>query len=263
MKVDDAAASEADLGQSDVGQLSLVFCGTGKELDEGHKMPKSKVHQIFVGCPFLAAIRKNYDKLKADLEKETPLHIVLADTTAVSSTDYLLEHITNLIRESAACVFDATGGNPNVSLEIGIAHAMPANFLLALYTRKPRTQQAAQRALQQQGETKPIISDLQGRNRIEYKTYTTLKTGLTNRYLKSLPYMKRWQEYKKRNSSLTGYAIQVFQQMRESGRTVRPRVVTILDSTGIDVSDFLQALSHAKLLTVKRGRDGGIYYPAK
>jgi hypothetical protein len=41
----------------------------------------AKSYQVFVGCPFLPAIRKNYDKLKADLEKETPLHIVLADTT--------------------------------------------------------------------------------------------------------------------------------------------------------------------------------------
>jgi len=103
----------------------------------------AKIHQVFVGCPFLTAVRKNYDKLKADLEKDTPLHIVLADTAAITSTDYLLEHITTLIRESAACIFDSTGGNPNVSLEVGVAHALPADFLLTLYTRKPRTQRSA------------------------------------------------------------------------------------------------------------------------
>ena len=77
-----------------------------------------------------------------------PSHLVLADTTAISSTDYLLEHITALIRESAACIFDATGGNPNVSLEVGIAHALPAEFLLTMYTRRPRTQQKAEKALE-------------------------------------------------------------------------------------------------------------------
>ena len=106
----------------------------------------SKHHQIFIGCPFLNSIRKNYDKLKRELEKETPLHVVLADTTAISSTDYLMEHITILIRESAGCIFDVTGGNPNVSLEVGIAHALPADFLLTLYTRKPRAQRTAQQA---------------------------------------------------------------------------------------------------------------------
>ena len=97
------------------------------------------LHQIFIGCPFKPAIRKVYDKLKTELENETPLHIVLADTTAISSTDYLLEHITNLIRDSAGCVFDVTGANPNVSLEVGIAHALPADFLLTIKTRKPRS----------------------------------------------------------------------------------------------------------------------------
>src|SRR5688572_29523217 len=122
----------------------------------------AKSYQVFVGCPFLLAIRKNYDKLKSDVEKETPLRLILADTQTITSTDSLLDYITDLIRDSAACIFDATGGNPNVSLEVGIAHAMPADFLLALYTRKPRTQQDAQRALENAGEVKPIIADLQG-----------------------------------------------------------------------------------------------------
>src|SRR5437867_1622128 len=34
------------------------------------------------GCPFLTAIRKNCDKLKVELERETPLNVVLADMTA-------------------------------------------------------------------------------------------------------------------------------------------------------------------------------------
>ena len=92
----------------------------------------AKAYQVFVGCPFLTAIRKNYDKLKSELERETPLHVLLADTTSITSTDYLLEHITTLIRESAGCIFDATGGNPNVSLEVGIAHALPADFLIEI-----------------------------------------------------------------------------------------------------------------------------------
>jgi hypothetical protein len=222
-----------------------------------------KHYQIFIGCPFLTAIRKNYDKLKTELEQETPLHVVLADTTAVTSTDYLLEHITSLIRESAACVFDVTGGNPNVSLEVGVAHALPADFLLALYTRRPRSQRTAEKTLQRAGETKPIISDLQGRARIEYKTYKALRKQLVARYLERLPYMKKWSDFRRRHSSLVAPALQVFNEIRTSGRTVRPRVAAMLDGTGIPVDDLLGRLSQAKLLTVKRGRGGGVYYPAK
>lgn len=223
-------------------------------------MPKS--HQVFVGCPFRPAIRKNYSKLKRDLERETPLHIVMADTTAISSTDYLLEHITDLIRESAGCIFDVTGGNPNVSLEVGIAHALPADFLLALYTRRPRTHREGRQVLGPAGEVKPIIADLQGRIRVEYKTYRGLKEQSLARYLDRLPYVRRWKEFCKRNGSLVKPALRVFSEIRASGRTVRPRVIAILDGTGIDADRLLQALSQAKLVTVKRGRNGGIYYPA-
>jgi len=222
----------------------------------------NKQHQIFIGCPFRQAIRKNYDKLKRDIERETPLHVVLADTTAISSTDYLLEHITNLIRESAACVFDVTGGNPNVSLEVGIAHALPSEFLLAMYTRRPRALKDAESALARSGETRPIISDLQGRNRIEYKTYPSLKDQFLKRYVSKLPYMRRWQDFKKRHGSYVKHAIEVFAEIRSSGRTQRPRVIAMLDGTGLRADDILQTLSKSKLLTVKRGRAGGIYYPS-
>ncbi len=222
-----------------------------------------KIHQVFIGCPFLRSIRRNYDELKREIEQETPLHLVLADTVAVTSTDYLLEHITTLIRESAACVFDATGGNPNVSLEVGVAHAMPAEFLIALYTRKPRQQKIAQAVLAREGEVKPIISDLQGRNRIEYKTYRSLKDQLVRRYLGRLPYLKRWIEFKSRNAALVEHALRIFQELRASGRTVRPRVIAMLDGTGILADDLLRLLADAKLLVVKRGRNGGIYYPTK
>ena len=222
-----------------------------------------KIQQIFIGCPFLPAIRKNYDRLKQELEDETPLHLILADTVAVSSTDYLLEHITTLIRESAACLFDATGGNPNVSLEVGVAHALPAEFLISLYTRKPRQQKIAEATLAKEGELKPIISDLQGRNRIEYKAYAGLKEQLTDRFLRRLPYMSRWLEFKNRNASMVPHALRIFQDLRSSGRSVRPRVISALDGTGILADDLLGVLSDAKLLVVKRGRAGGIYYPVK
>lgn len=77
----------------------------------------AKIHQVFMGCPFTRAIRRNYDRLKRELESETPLHLILADTAAISSTDYLLEHITSLIRESAGCIFDATVQIPTCLLK--------------------------------------------------------------------------------------------------------------------------------------------------
>ena len=136
-----------------------------------------KIYQVFIGCPFAKEVRKSYDKLKKDLEASTPLSIVLADTIGVTSSDYLLEHITELITDSAGCVFDATGANPNVSLEVGIAHTVPTDFILTLKTRKPRTGSTTT------AEVRSIISDLQGKPRVEYKTYNTLRDDVEDRFL--------------------------------------------------------------------------------
>jgi len=47
-----------------------------------------------------------------------------------------------------------------------------------------RIQRNAEQALEREGEVRPIISDLQGRNRIEYKTYKVLKGQVLSRYLR-------------------------------------------------------------------------------
>lgn len=84
-----------------------------------------KLHQVFIGCPYKEETRGNYDRLKKELESETPLCFILAETDAIASSDYLLDHITNLVSDSAGSIFDTTEGNPNVSLEVGIAHTLP------------------------------------------------------------------------------------------------------------------------------------------
>jgi len=264
----------------------------------------AKPEQLFVGCPFQSRVRKHYDRLKAELEAETPLRVVLADTATVTSSDDLLEHITDLIRDSAACLFDATGANPNVSLEVGIAHALPTEFLLTVSTRQPHTPDKARkngrpaidrlrpipsgipkdtgtgvrsaipsgmrgaipsgmRSAIPSGMRGAIIADLQGRNRIEYKTYRSLKEQLHRRYLSSLPYLKRWHEFEKNHRSYAPLALAVLHEIRAAGRSTRPRLDAILSASGLSATVLLRALTHHRLITVRGGRDGGYFYPSK
>lgn len=157
-----------------------------------------KLYQLFIGCPFRKNIRSNYERLKAEIEGDTPLSLVLADTGELTSTSYLLQRITGLISDSAGCIFDATDGNPNVSLEVGIAHTVPIEYLLCISTRKqrPKVERQAELKAKKEGEIKAIISDLQGKDRIEYKTYGTLRTQVEKRFLNSLPFMKRWLQFR-------------------------------------------------------------------
>jgi len=225
----------------------------------------ARPEQLFVGCPFQSRLRRNYDRLKAELEAETPLRVVLADTASITSSDDLLEHITALIRDSAACLFDATGANPNVSLEVGIAHALPTNFLLTISTRQlhpPRTASDRLRATRS-ATRNAIIADLQGRNRIEYKTYRSLKEQVQRRYLSALPYLRRWHEFEKNHRSYAPLALAVLHEIRASGRTSRPRLDALLSASGISATALLRALTRQRLITTRGGRDGGYFYPSK
>jgi len=263
----------------------------------------ARPEQLFIGCPFQSRLRRNYDRLKAELEAETPLRVVLADSASLTSSDDLLEHITDLIRHSAACLFDATGANPNVSLEVGIAHALPTDFLLTISTRQPHSRRETKHAPRRPARLRSaapgargaipsgipsgtpktigtgvrsaipsgmrsamrsaIIADLQGRNRIEYKTYRSLKDQVLRRYLASLPYLKRWHEFEKNHRSFVPLALPLLHEIRSAGRSGRPRLDAILSASGVSASALLRALTRHRLITVRGGRDGGYFYPSR
>lgn len=223
-----------------------------------------KPYQIFIGCPFTKGIRSSYDRLKREVEAETPLSLVLADTVGISSSNYLLDSITTLIRESASCIFDATGGNPNVSLEVGIAHTQPVDFLLTIRTRKDATTAEKREAGNPASrEVRSIISDLQGKNRIEYKEYGGLRKQLNQRYFAHLPIMKRWHEFSQKNKEMIPYALMLYEDLRTSGRSQTARLAKHVYGTGFSAGQVLKALGEQKLVSVKPGRMGGIFYPSK
>lgn len=228
--------------------------------------------QVFIGCPYRPTFRRTYQRLKRALEAESPLQFVLADTAAITSRDSLLDHITLLIRGSSGCVFDASGGNPNVSLEVGIAHAFGADFILTLNTRaasRRRTAGSGKRTLRlgsgrvAESGQRAIIADLQGRNRIEYRSYAGLKKQLVDRYLRRLPYWKRWEEFRRQHPLWTPAALRVFDEIRRHGRATRPRLDAALKPEGVPPPALLTALRRAGLIAQRRGRLAGYVYPSK
>lgn len=223
--------------------------------------------QVFLGCPYRPAFRRTYQRLKRELEAESPLQLVLADTAAITSRDTLLGHITDLIRESAGCIFDATGGNPNVSLEVGVAHALGADFMLTLNTR---TRSASIRGPRPAGSrkpgadpSKPIIADLQGRNRIEYRSYGGLKKQLVDRFLRRLTYWKRWEDFRHQHPAWSPAALLVFGEIRRHGRATRPRLEAALREGAVPLPALLSALRKGGLVAQRRGRLAGYVYPSK
>jgi hypothetical protein len=113
-------------------------------------------NQVFVGLPW-KNVRPRYDKIIARLEKKFPLYFTIVGRDDGQGADDLFELIKSRIASSSWAIFDATGGNANVSLEYGYAEGIDVKRSIFLSTHKAAQIPAGD----------PIIADLGGKRRVQ------------------------------------------------------------------------------------------------
>lgn len=129
-------------------------------------MPKypAKLPTVFLACPF----DKDMDKLVVHLSK-LPWKIRVASDKITS--DHLLKKIIAEIKNCDFSIFDISGWNPNVCLELGLARGLNAEYYIINNTSK----------------RKDAPSDIRGIDRIDYdwdrrkntlSLYDKLKDGI-------------------------------------------------------------------------------------
>jgi hypothetical protein len=122
---------------------------------------------VFVGCPYDEKKFK-FTAFKTALER-IPFRWYYADTTL--TTKHLLGILTSYIRVVDYCVFDISMWNANVALEIGLAEGLGVDYYILLNRKL----------------TKGVPADIQGLQRIEYESVTSLETsGLIPQIVKGL-----------------------------------------------------------------------------
>lgn len=139
-------------------------------------------NQVFIGCPW-KQIRLRYDTITSNLSKSSPLSFILIGREDDQSAMNLLTVIKAKLLSSSYAIFDVTGGNPNVSLEFGIAESMEIPSALYLNTHK---------ALRKIAYDSAIISDLAGKRRKQYSQESGLLKLLRD-FCKTHPYTKRFE----------------------------------------------------------------------
>jgi hypothetical protein len=125
-------------------------------------------NQVFVGLPW-KNVRAKYDRIIDELAKKYALYFTIVGRDDGRDAAALFEIIKGRVSSSSYAVFDATGGNANVSLEYGYAEGLDVPRAIFLSDHK-----AAQRPTAGQ----PIISDLTGMRRVQYKTEKRLAEEL-------------------------------------------------------------------------------------
>lgn len=139
-------------------------------------------NQIFVGLPW-RNVRGHYERIIPALEKKYPLFLTIVGWEDSQHATDLFEVIKGRIKESSWGIFDATGGNANVSLEYGYAEGveLPKVIFLSTHGASRRT------------PGNPIISDLAGVKRVQYKTHRGLELEL-HKFCKKHSYTIRFEK---------------------------------------------------------------------
>jgi hypothetical protein len=139
--------------------------------------PDVIANQVFVGCPW-RIVRAKYERAIDSLSKKYPLSFVIVGRGDRQDAEDLLKIIKEKLLSSSCAVFDATGGNPNVSLEFGIAETNDS------------THAAAMRA----SRDAAIIADLAGKRRQQY-TQEPMLRSLLGVFCRDHAYSKRFESF--------------------------------------------------------------------
>ena len=212
-------------------------------------------NQVFIGCPWKGILPK-YEAAIPKLQQKYPIGFAIVGRGDSQDAKDLFDIIKRRILNSSFSVFDATGGNANVSLEYGFAEAH--NVLRALYTC---THKATKKAANQDTA---IISDLAGKTRNHYSQNNDLKNLLAG-LCKAHDYTKRFEKFmltkfkrksKGEKKSARALALKIIHAMDGHLSRNRPDVVHEMVLAGYkagEIDDMLYRLRVANLIGVSVG----------
>lgn len=125
---------------------------------------------IFVACPYTLFPMDDYKKVFEKVARNLGVSFKFADEQITNQ--FILKKISDYIRNHDFSLFDITGWNPNVALELGIAVGLDKAYFILLNTKI---------------ETNEVPSDIKGIDRIQYSSNSELEAKLILLVKQKLP----------------------------------------------------------------------------
>ncbi len=126
---------------------------------------------VFVACPYMLFPLDDYKAVFAAVRKAYDVEFRFADEQITNK--HVLLKITNYIRDADISLFDITGWNPNVALELGIAVGLGRRHFILLNHKLD--------------QNKEVPSDIKSIDRIQYSSNAELETKLIILIKQELP----------------------------------------------------------------------------
>lgn len=193
-------------------------------------------NQVFVGLPW-KQVRPKYEKVIRELGKKYPLYFTIVGRDDGQDAKALYDVIKERIESSSYAIFDATGGNANVSLEYGYAEGIGVPRAIFLSARKNKNKPLA---------ASPIISDLTGMRRVQYKTEATLSKEL-HKLCREHDYTKRFER-----------ALRAALKSKSKGQKKRGRALALKLIKALDGKPRIRRAELVQHLQAKNYSDGEI-----
>ena len=213
-------------------------------------------NQVFIGLPW-KTVRPKYERAIDWLSIRSPLSFVIVGRGDDQDAEDLLDIIKSKLENSSYALFDATGGNANVSLEYGYAEAK--NIPRALYLSSHK---AAHKS-----RDLSIVSDLAGKRRNHYSNEQRLRMLLQD-FSKQHPYVLRFEKIlslesrrldKGKKKRLRALALKTIHALDGQSDVRRDDLVQLLraDTSGyndLEIDNVIKQLHRKRLVNVEPGR---------
>jgi hypothetical protein len=130
-----------------------------------------KPRQVFVAYPYTLYDKADYRRPFTEVGKAFDVQFVFADQKI--TTLHILQKIADYIRSSRLGIYDISGWNANVTLELGLAYGMGEK---AYVITNPKQHAAGE-----------VPSDLRGLDRLQYTSFNQLQAAIEQILTQELP----------------------------------------------------------------------------
>jgi DNA-binding MarR family transcriptional regulator len=177
---------------------------------------QTRAADVFVAYPYSFPID---DYRKALAEAKEGLNVKLSYADEKITSEFILTKILKLITASDICLFDVTNWNPNVTLELGVAIGLGREYYILFNPKLSGSME--------------VPSDIRGRDRIEYTSYSDLVAKLTVLFREKFPLKSKTTDEK-----MSGIRDEILKAIRNTDGRSRGEIAT---QSGLD-SQVVQAV---------------------
>ena len=170
--------------------------------------PTRNPRQIFVAYSYQLYPKADYRRVFSEISKAFNVDFVFADEKITNL--HILQKIADYIRSSRFGIYDISGWNPNVALELGLAFGLSEKAYIAIDPSKTPVEE--------------VPADLRGIDRIQYTSYAELQEGVGRLIAQELP-------------------VPVAHDVENQLQTLRRQLIKLLgESEGLKIGDIARLL---------------------